>query len=181
MSLNIHLEVGAFLSNLDLLWITHAEQLVSLIYYHVYGWLIGRGWIGWLDLLYLVQSHSSGLHVMQRYHHFQPSLVVARQRIMTIWLPLQITYDVFLSQPNSCHFFTITFDCHLQNSTEFSSDYCSKLSKWPSLSLYNPSARAPRKTPSSVNDACLLVRYLAMDVLLSRARVLRECVYWPVS
>jgi hypothetical protein len=45
-----------------------------------------------------------------------------------------------------------------------------------SFSLYNPSARTPQKTPSSViKDPCVLVRYLAMDILLfSRAGVLRE-------
>jgi hypothetical protein len=48
--------------------------------------------------------------------------------------------------------------------------------------FYNPSARTIQKTQSSiVKDACLLVRYLAMDVLLSRARVLRECVYRVVA
>jgi hypothetical protein len=48
---------------------------------------------------------------------------------------------------------------------------------------YNSSARTPRKTPSSVvRNACLLVRYLTMDVLLlSRARVLREYVYRVVA
>jgi hypothetical protein len=47
-----------------------------------------------------------------------------------------------------------------------------------SMLFYNPSARTPRITPSSiVKNACLLVRYLAMNVLLlSRALVLRECV-----
>jgi hypothetical protein len=40
-------------------------------------------------------------------------------------------------------------------------------------STYNSSARTPRKTPCSVvNNACLLVRYLAMDVLLFRAYAL---------
>jgi hypothetical protein len=35
---------------------------------------------------------------------------------------------------------------------------------------YNSMARTPRKTPSSVvNNACLLVRYIAMDVLLLRS------------
>jgi hypothetical protein len=35
---------------------------------------------------------------------------------------------------------------------------------------YNPSAQAPQKAPSSVvNDACLLVRCLTIDVLLFRA------------
>jgi hypothetical protein len=29
-------------------------------------------WIGWLDLLHLMHSHSSGLHVIQRYHYSTP-------------------------------------------------------------------------------------------------------------
>jgi hypothetical protein len=43
---------------------------------------------------------------------------------------------------------------------------------------YNHFARTTRKTPSSiVKNACLLVRYLAVDVLLLlRERVLWECV-----
>jgi hypothetical protein len=37
----------------------------------------------------------------------------------------------------------------------------------PFVPPYNSSARIPRKIPSSViNNACLLVRYVAMDVLL---------------
>jgi hypothetical protein len=45
----------------------------------------------------------------------------------------------------------------------------------------NHFARTPRKTPSSiVQNACLLVCYLATDVLLSRARVLRESVTDPL-
>jgi hypothetical protein len=48
--------------------------------------------------------------------------------------------------------------------------------------FYNPSAQTPWKTSSSVvKDVCLLVRYLAMDVLLSRARVLWECVYRVIA
>jgi hypothetical protein len=47
--------------------------------------------------------------------------------------------------------------------------------------FYNLSARTTQKTPSSiVKNASLLLRYLVMDVLLSRARVLRECVYLAV-
>jgi hypothetical protein len=43
---------------------------------------------------------------------------------------------------------------------------------------YNYSARTPKKTPSSiVKYACLLARYLVMDVLLLLARVLWDCVY----
>jgi hypothetical protein len=65
------------------------------------------------------------------------------------------------------------FDCHHQNSSQFS----------VLLLSYNTSARTPRKTPSSiVRDACLLVRYLSVEVLLLlRARVLREYVYKPVA
>jgi hypothetical protein len=49
-----------------------------------------------------------------------------------------------------------------------------RLSSFP----YNPSARIPWKTPSYiVKEACLLVRYLAIDVfLLWRRHVLRECL-----
>jgi hypothetical protein len=43
---------------------------------------------------------------------------------------------------------------------------------------YIASGRTPWKTRFSIiKDACLLVRYLAVDVILLRARVLRECVY----
>jgi hypothetical protein len=49
------------------------------------------------------------------------------------------------------------------------------------MPFYNPSARTPRKTTSAiVKDASLLVSCLAMDVVLSRARVLREYVYRAV-
>jgi hypothetical protein len=36
-------------------------------------------------------------------------------------------------------------------------------------------------TENTVKNACLLVRYLAMDVLFSCAPVLRECVYRPIA
>jgi hypothetical protein len=71
----------------------------------------------------------------------------------------------------------------------FTSDYCSfclttatLLLKRPSLSLCKPSAQTPRKTSSSVvKMACLQLRCLETDVPLSRARVLRECVYRAVA
>jgi hypothetical protein len=49
--------------------------------------------------------------------------------------------------------------------------------------FYKPSERTPQNKPSfTVKHTCLLVRSLAMDVLLlSRARVLQECVYRPVA
>jgi hypothetical protein len=52
---------------------------------------------------------------------------------------------------------------------------------WSELRLtvpsYNSSARIPRKAPSSVlMNACLLVRYLAMDVLLLRAYASGMCL-----
>jgi hypothetical protein len=50
------------------------------------------------------------------------------------------------------------------------------------LYSYYLSARTPLKTPSSVaKEACLQLRYLAMDVLLSRARMLWECVHRLVA
>jgi hypothetical protein len=49
-------------------------------------------------------------------------------------------------------------------------------------SRYIASRRTPRKTPPSIiKDACLLVLSLDIDVILLRARVLRECVYRPVA
>jgi hypothetical protein len=63
--------------------------------------------------------------------------------------------------------------CQFRSFDSTTLNYCSNL---PRL------ARTLRKTPSSVKSACLLVRYLAVDVvLLSRARVLRECVYRAVA
>jgi hypothetical protein len=52
---------------------------------------------------------------------------------------------------------------------------------WSELRLavpsYNSSPRIPRKTPSSVvKNACSLVRYLAMDVLLLTAYAARMCL-----
>jgi heme/copper-type cytochrome/quinol oxidase subunit 4 len=38
--------------------------------------------------------------------------------------------------------------------------------QWPSLSVYNPSARTTQKTQPILGDACLLIRCLAIDVLL---------------
>jgi hypothetical protein len=66
----------------------------------------------------------------------------------------------------------------------FSSPFSSTSTTTPVLpnSSYNHSERTPRKTWCSiVKNVCLLVPYLAMDVLLLRARVLRECVYRPVA
>jgi hypothetical protein len=56
--------------------------------------------------------------------------------------------------------------------------FCYFVSTTPVLpNTYNHSAWTPRKTPSSiVKNACLLVRYLAMDVLLLRARVAGMCL-----
>jgi hypothetical protein len=64
--------------------------------------------------------------------------------------------------------------------------YCSILLRTPSRLLtvpfYKPSAWTPRKTPSSIfNGARLLVRYLAMNVILSHAYASRECVYRVVT
>jgi hypothetical protein len=80
-------------------------------------------------------------------------------------------------------FFSVTFHCNLQNSTQSSRLLSCTPSRLLTAPFYNPSARTPRKTPcSSFKDACLLVRYVAVDVLvLSRAHVLRECVYRAVS
>jgi hypothetical protein len=67
---------------------------------------------------------------------------------------------------SSCHY---SAGVNSEDSTTF--DYSELLFYIPSrlltVSSYNSSARTPRKTPSSVvKNACLLVRYVALDVLL---------------
>jgi hypothetical protein len=77
-----------------------------------------------LSLFYTLSS--SPLHT---HEDSQPSLVVSWQRIyQSLAVILNHTWSFldtiwFLS----CHFFSITLDCHLQNSTQFPSDYCSVL------------------------------------------------------
>jgi hypothetical protein len=52
------------------------------------------------------------------------------------------------------------------------------LSRLLTVPFYKPSARIPRKIPSSIfNYACLLVRYLAIYVLLLHEFATLECVY----
>jgi hypothetical protein len=78
----------------------------------------------------------------------------------------------------SCHFFSMAFDCHLQNWTQFPRLLFYTPSRLLIVPVYKPSVRTPRQTQS----ACLLVRYLAVDILLlSRSCVLRECVYRLVA
>jgi hypothetical protein len=106
----------------------------------------------------------------------QPLLVVSWQRNST--------------QPH-CHFKShrlipfVAISAAANSNTRL--DYPRLLFYTPSRLLtvpfHNSSARTPRKTQSSiVNNACLLIRYLAMNILLlSRALVLRECVCRPVA
>jgi hypothetical protein len=61
---------------------------------------------------------------------------------------------------------------------------CYSASSTPALpnTSDNHFVRTPRKIPSSiVKNICFLVRYLATDVLFSRARVLQKYVYGPVA
>jgi hypothetical protein len=57
---------------------------------------------------------------------------------ITVSLSLQITHKVFFSPPNSfpCHFFSVTSDCHLQNSTQFLTTFSTDI----------PMARTTQKT-----------------------------------
>jgi hypothetical protein len=158
-------------------------------------------WIYWQ----LVHSHNSGLQAIQRYRystHFQ--FTVAHALGFSVFTSRVLATDLsqfncnFNSHMKSswhslilcCHFFSVALDCHLLNSTWILSTtvlysmllcfYCCicRVSYYfvpYSLSLYNSLTRTPGNTP------CLLVRYLAMDVLFSRALVLRECVYRPVA
>jgi hypothetical protein len=149
-----------------------------------------------LDSLYLIYTYNSGLQVITALSlfyilfqftvtHAQGFSVVTSRVLVT---DLSQSHWHFNSHMESFPSL-ITFDFHLQNSAQFSSDYftsrllCSTPTAWllllfkrPSLSLYNPLARTPRKTSSSVKNVCLLVPYLATDVLLLSAFVAGICL-----
>jgi hypothetical protein len=88
-------------------------SLRILTYRHVYLWLQTGFWIGWLDLL-TPYTHNSELQAITAlsliytlqssplHTHWgsQSSLVVSWQRIYSS-LSLQITHEVFFSEPNS--------------------------------------------------------------------------------
>jgi hypothetical protein len=100
---------------------------------------------------------------------------------LSVPLSLQITHEVFFSKPNS--FLAIILQLPIPKTRLYHFRLLFYTSQATFFVPLNPSALTPRKTPSSiVKDACLLVRYLAMDVLLlSRASVLRESAYRPVA
>jgi hypothetical protein len=84
----------------------------------VLDWMIGfhtlctpLGTTGNYSAITDLHTFSSPLHT---HYGSQPSLVVSWQRIYN---NLQITHEVFFAQSNSS--LVITFDCHLQNSTQF--------------------------------------------------------------
>jgi hypothetical protein len=146
-----------------------------------------------LDLLHLIHSHSSGLQVIQlhRYStHFQFTVAhavgfsVFTSRILATDLShshCNFKSHVKSSLPRLIPFLPLFCSCQLRRLDSTRLDYGSILSRLPTVPSYNTSARTPRKTPSSIfKNAALLVRYGAMDALLSRALVLRECVYRPV-
>jgi hypothetical protein len=143
-----------------------------------------------LDLLHFIQSHISGLLAIQRYrysthfpvHRYTHTLgfsVLTSRILATV---LSQSHSNFKSHmKSSCHSL-IPFLPFLQlpiPKTRLLFYTPSRLLAMPS---YNSSTQTPRKIPSSiVKNACLLARYLVMDVLLSRALVLRACVYRPVA
>jgi hypothetical protein len=68
----------------------------------------------------------------------------------------------------------------ISDSTALSATLCSVASF--TMSFCNPSARTTQKThPFIFKEACLLVRYLSVDVLLLHTYVSRECVYGVVA
>jgi hypothetical protein len=110
--------------------------------------MTGFGW----DFLHLIHSHNSGLQVIQCYHYsthfssslshthwdYQSSLFISWHRI---YHSLTVTWNYASSllcttQFLSCHFFSITFDCHLQNLTHFYS--FSTISLHLTTVLYSP-------------------------------------------
>jgi hypothetical protein len=132
-------------------------------------------WIGWLNLLHLIHSHSSGLQVTQRYrylHTFQFTVTHAlglsdfTSRILTTDLS-QSHCHFKLQVKSSLHiliaFLPLSCSCQLR-----------RFDSIPSIAPWDPrylaSRRTPRKTPFYViKDAYLLVRCLATGVLLLRA------------
>jgi hypothetical protein len=150
-----------------------------------------------LDLLHLVHSHSLGLQAIQSYHystHFQFTVTHALG-FSVFPSRIQVT-DLSQSNCNfkshmkssfhrlipflplfcSCQFRRldpIQFFCsqaHILSGWRPETRLFTSLLKRPSLSLYNTSARAPRKTPSfTVKEACLQLRCLSTDILLFRA------------
>jgi hypothetical protein len=143
-------------------------------------------------------SRISGLQVIQRYRYSAHFPVHSCTRTMVLSPPLVASWQRILWQPHRhfnlyiksswyrlIHFLLFLLNHFRLPSPELDTilDYPSTLLKRLSLSLYNPSARTPRKTPSSiVKEACSLIRYLAKDVLLlSRDLALRECVYRTVA
>jgi hypothetical protein len=84
------------------------------------------------------------------------------------------------------HFSSITFDCHLQYLTQFNSSASklifrqagvlkrdsSLLSSSDCVLLRPLGTDITENTASTVKEVCLLIPYLAMDVLLSHAGVL---------
>jgi hypothetical protein len=153
-------------------------------YCHVYGFarhFWDGFWIGWLDLL-TPYSHTSELQAIQRYSHtlqvtvthtsvlslLHSPLVVSWQRIHNgFTVTSNQTWSPFCTvELISCHFFSITFDCHLQNSTQFLIT-----TNWNEIlcPFITPRHGPRRKHMPSIEKASLLIRCLAVDVLLLRA------------
>jgi hypothetical protein len=134
-----------------------------------WGDLLDGFWIGWLDLLHLIHSHSSGLHAIQRYRystHFQ--FTVAHALGFSVFTSRILATDLSQSHCNfkshvksSCHRL-IPFLPFLRlpiprlNSTAL--DYCSILLCTPSPTVapallntsYNHFVWISRKTPCIV-------------------------------
>jgi hypothetical protein len=107
---------------------------------------------------------------------FSVSLVLSWQRLYNS-LSLQFTDKVFFSQPNyiSCHFFSITMDWHLQNSTQFSTTPSNN-----HVCRFITPRHGPRRkhSLSIVDKTCLLIRCLEMDVLLLSAYASAVMYLW---
>jgi hypothetical protein len=92
--------------------------LDNWIYWHLIHSQLGTIRNTALALFYTLSVH--------RCIYSQPSLVVSWQRIYN---SLSFTSNHTWNLICIYHFFSITFDCHLQNSTQFFSDHCCVISK----------------------------------------------------
>jgi hypothetical protein len=95
---------------------------------------------------------------------------------ISLSLPLPNTHEVIFAPSNYCHIFSITLDCHLQNSTQFMTTTHSN--DLLCLSVITRHGPRRKRSLSIVEKACLLIRCLAMGlyVIIQNDGILRNMV-----
>jgi hypothetical protein len=184
-----------------------ASESQEIILSHV-GATIDEFWIGFIDTLYTVlgttgsYSTVADLHTSQFTvtHTLGFSVFTSHLLAMdfSVSLSIQIKHEVVFSQSNSLLAIILQLPIPkiLFKSIPLLTSQQAGIPKLDSslliavlyslfhlltVSFYNPSARTTQKTAFIVKDACLLVQYLAVNLLLLHAYTLQECVYQVVS